>query len=86
MNTKNIMELINQGKAVYVHPKDSDAALRFLQEIESQGFMFEDGCKPTSKEIANLYRLFGDKKICYCGISGHMAYQSGGSNIVRIEY
>lgn len=76
----------SNSKAVYVYLSDSETAIRFLHDVEKEGFIFSDGAKPTEKEIDNFFALHSDLTINYIGTIGRIAYQCNSDNIIRLDY
>ena len=56
---------------VYIWMADNKVAKQFLQDAEAEGFMFENGAKPTEKETSDIFRIFccidvGDVLVIVC--------------------
>lgn len=85
-DTSFIDNMASQEKPLYVHCADLETSKRFLAHCEMDGYTFEDGAKPTEKEISDLYRILPKKKICFCGVVGHIRLQADRENIEVIEY
>ena len=83
---KTIKELASMGERVYVHLKDEETAIRFLQQAESEGFTFSDGMMPTDRHWSDLYAIHPDSTLNYVDTNGRIHYGSGADGIVRIEY
>ena len=83
---KTIKELASTGERVYVHLKDEETAMRFLRQVESEGFTFGDGMKPTERHWSDLYAIHPDGTMNYVGSVGRIEYASGADSVVRIEY
>ncbi len=83
---KTIKELANMGERVYVHLKDEETAMRFLQQAESEGFTFGNGVKPTDRHWSDLYAIHSDGTLNYVGSVGRIEYGSEIDGCIRIEY
>ena len=83
---KTIKELASTGERVYVHLKDEETAMRFLRQVESEGFTFGDGMKPTERHWSDLYAIQPDGTLNYVGSVGRIEYASGADSCVRVEY
>ena len=83
---KTIKELANMGERVYVHLKDEETAMSFLQQAELEGFTFGDGVRPASRHWSDLYSIHTDGTLNYVGSIGHIEYGSGANSVIRIEY
>lgn len=76
----------NAAKVVYVYAEDSATAVQFLQDAESEGFIWSDGSKPTQKHISDFYAVHPDMTINYIGAVGRTAFQCASDNISRLNY
>ena len=74
------------AKTIYVYAEDAATASQFLQDAESEGFMWSDGCKPTQKHISDFYAVHTDMTINYIGAVGRTAFQCDSDNILRLNY
>ena len=83
---KTIKELVSMGEQVYVHLKDEETAMRFLQQAEMEGFTFGDGVKPTARHWSDLYAIHSDGTLNYVGSVGRIEYGSGADSCIRVEY
>ena len=83
---KTIKELASTGERVYVHLKDEETAMRFLRQVESEGFTFGDGMKPTERHWSDLYAIHLDGTLNYVGSVGRIEYASEADSCVRVEY
>lgn len=87
--SRTIASLLAEDKKVYLWMADKKVAMQFLQDAEAEGFMFEDGVKPTARDTAAIFRIFSKEKrmlLCYVGAVGHMAFQAAKDDTVRIDY
>jgi len=73
-------------KSVYVYAEDTATAAQFLQDAETEGFIWSDGGKPTQKHISDFYAVHTDMTINYLGAVGRTAFQCGSDNILRLNY
>ena len=83
---KTIRESASMGERVYVHLKDEETAMRFLQQAEAEGFTFGDGVIPTYKHWSDLYAIHPDGTLNYVGTIGRIEYCSDADSVVRIDY
>ena len=83
---KTIKELASTGERVYVHLKDEETAMRFLRQVESEGFTFGDGVSPTDRHWSDLYAIHPDGTMNYVGSVGRIEYASSADSCVRVEY
>ena len=79
-----------KGK-VFVRLSTKDEAIRFKQMAEDEGFVFEDGVKPTARTCARIMAVNSDSTISYVGSIGAMAFQSGvkvisGEKLIRVDF
>lgn len=89
MSKRTITGLLADGKKVYIWMADNKVAKQFLQDAEAEGFMFENGAKPTEKETSDIFRIFNkDNKafMCYVGHVGRMAFQAAKDDTIRVDY
>ena len=76
---------------VYVWLETEDIAERFFAEAESEGFVFGDGEKPTSKQTNCIIAVNKNRTLNYVGFAGHAAFGSGTKTIgdellIRVDY
>lgn len=64
--------------------KSEEICKRVFEKAKREGFIFEDGSKPTSKHPSDLVAVCSDKTLCYVTSSGRIAVQSGAKNIKNI--
>ena len=83
---KTIKELANMGERVYVHLKDEETAMSFLQQAELEGFTFGDGVSPTDRHWSDLYAIHPDGTLNYVGTNGRILFSSALNDLLRIEY
>ena len=87
---RNVTELSKLPGKVYVYLNDPATTEKFLQAAETEGFIFGDGAKPTSRPGNDLYAVNPDHTISHCGFTGHMAFQSaktvGDQKLIRVDY
>lgn len=86
MQNRKISDLLVEDKKVYIYLSNGEISRQFLQDAEDEGFTYDDGVKPTERDVSDLFRIFKDKKMCYVGITGRIAFGSGGSDVVRVDY
>lgn len=83
MNT--ITEFSQLDGRVYVYLPTASLAAEFLQQAESEGFLFGDGVKPTQREAAYVMAINPDHTIHYVGAVGRMAFGAGAQRY-RVTY
>lgn len=83
---KSIESLINTNKKVYVRMKNDEICKAFFLQAESEGFIFGDGARPTTKHTSDLIAVLPDKSLCYVASIGRIAMQSGAENIIVYDY
>ena len=83
MNT--ITELSQLDGRVYVYLPTASLGAEFLQQAESEGFLFGDGVKPTQREAAYVMAINPDHTIHYVGAVGRMAFGAGAQRY-RVTY
>ncbi|HHU84618.1 MAG TPA: hypothetical protein GXZ23_05565 [Clostridiales bacterium] len=76
----------SNSKPIFVYLADNQTALRFLQDVENQGFTFPDGTKPTEKQPNSFFAVHSDMSINYIGFIGRIAYQCKSGSIIRLDY
>lgn len=81
---KNIKDLINNEKKVYILLKNKDIAKQFMADAETEGITFGDGSKPTDKAPDDIIALLPNGTICYVGFIGRMYRNSG--QCVCVDY
>ncbi len=74
------------GKTIYIYAEDTAAAKQFLQNAESEGFMWSDGRRPTQNHISDFYAVHTDTTINYIGAAGRTAFQCSSGNILKLNY
>jgi len=75
-----------KGKTTYVYAEDTATAAQFLQDAESEGFVWSDGSRPTEKHISDFYAVHPDMTINYLGAVGRTEFQCGSDSIFRLNY
>ena len=88
---RTIEELSKKNGRVYVYLANVAVGEHFMQQAESEGFMFEDGAKPTERCYAEIMAVNGNKTINFVGSIGRMAFGSGaqtvnGQQLIRVDY
>ena len=81
---RNIKDLINKEKHVYIILKNEAVAKRFVEDAEAEGITFSDGSKPSDKPFDNIISLLPDGTICYVGFVGRMCRRS--NQCICIDY
>lgn len=84
---KSISELVtNNKKRVYVFLTDKETALRFINDADAEGYVFEDGTKLSERELNNFYALNENKTVNFLNSIGRIAFQCNSDNIIRVDY
>lgn len=92
MNNRTIKNLVNdKNSKVYVYLANSEIGNKFLQQAESEGFVFGDNTKPTSRCYAEVMAVNDNLTINFVGANGMIAFGSGtktitGKNFVRVDF
>ena len=81
---KNIRDLINNEKRVYILLKNKSIAHRFMLDAEACGITFCDDVKPTQRKPDDIMALLPNGTICYVGFLGRMYRNSG--QCVCVDY
>lgn len=88
LTVKNLSEM--NGR-VYVYLSDAEIGKQFLQQAESEGFIFTDGVMPTDRKCEEVMAVNHDGTINYVGTCGRIAFNGGadkvnGEDFIRINY
>ena len=83
---KTIKELARMGERVYVHLKNEHTATQFLNQAESEGFIFSDGVRPTDRHWSDLYAIHANGTLNYVNTVGRIEFSSGADSCIRVEY
>ena len=81
---RNIKDLINNEKKVYILLKNEDIAKRFMADAETEGITFGDGVKPSYRKPDDIMALLPDGTLCYVGFIGRMYHKS--EHCVCVDY
>ena len=89
--SKTVKALAGLKGRVYVYLANQEIASRFLQDAENEGFIFEDGAKPTSRACDTVMAINHNHTINYVGAVGHIAFgsgttQIGNEDLIRVDY
>lgn len=84
-NERTIEKLRNEKNydKVYVYLSNESICKKFLEQAESEGYMFGT-IKPTENHTSDIIAIEDGKKLAYVSSIGRMAYQSG--KVDRIDY
>ena len=86
---ETVKEYAHKGH-LYIYSYDAETGNQLMSDLEEGGFLFGDGVKPTVRGYAELITVQDDMMICYPGMCGHIAFQSGnavsGKSIIRLNY
>ena len=89
---RTIKNLVSQNdKRVYVYLANNELGNKFMHQAEEEGFVFEDGAKPTSRTYAEIMAVNGNITINFVGTNGRIAFGSGvkkmgDKTLVRVDY
>lgn len=89
---RTIKNLVNQNdERVYVYLANNELGNKFMHQAEEEGFVFEDGAKPTSRTYAEIMAVNGNITINFVGSIGRMAFGSGaetvnGQKLLRVDF
>lgn len=92
MNNRTIKNLVNdKNSKVYVYLANSGIGNKFMQQAESEGFVFGDGAKPMSRCYAEVMAVNDNLTINFVGANGMIAFGSGtktiaGKSFVRVDF
>lgn len=84
-----IMELVRGKGEAYVFLADEEMGARFMRQAGAEGFAFGDGVSAADRKAGDIMRIGEDRRICYVGYAGHLAYAFGvkaGKPVERIDY
>ncbi|MDO4398635.1 MAG: hypothetical protein Q4C21_09580 [Oscillospiraceae bacterium] len=86
----SIKSLLSADGKIYIYLATANIGKQFLQDAESEGFLFCDGVKPTKREPDFIFAVNSNMTINYVGFVGRVAYQAankvGGKLLVKIDY
>lgn len=84
-----IRGLARQGH-LYIYSVDEETGNQLMEDLENAGYRFGDGERPTVRGWAQLINVEEKGTLCYPGMVGHMAFQSGkfvgDRKIIRLNY
>ncbi len=84
-----IKELARQSH-LYIYSVDEETGNQLMEDLENAGYRFGDGERPTVRGWAQLINVENNHTLCYPGLVGHMAFQSGrfvgDRKIIRLNY
>lgn len=88
---RTIEELSKKNGRVYVYLANVAIGEHFMQQAEAEGFMFEDGAKPTERCYAEIMAVNGNKTINFVGSIGRIAFGSGAKyvgekELIRVDF
>lgn len=92
MNNRTIRDLVKgENNKVYVYLASDEIGNEFMNQAETEGFVFTDGTKPTDRSYSQVMAVNHDKTINYVGANGMIAFGSGvkkidGKNFLRIDF
>lgn len=79
---RTIKNLVSQNdERVYVYLANNELGNKFMHQAEEEGFVFEDGAKPTSRTYAEIMAVNGNITINFVGSVGRMAFGSGAETV-----
>lgn len=87
---RTIKDLLSKKGRIYVYLANSEIGNEFMYRAENEGFVFEDGMKPTSRRYASVMAINNNYTINFVGFIGYMAFGGaktiGNSKLVRINF
>lgn len=88
---RTIKHLSELPGRVNVRLATREAAIRFQQMAEDEGFTFRDGVKPTQRDCAEIMAINRDCTINFVGSVGAIAYGAGARRIgnerlIRVDF
>ena len=91
MCKRTIAELMNLPGRVYVYLEDEETAEEFFALAEEEGFLFEDGAKPSEKQKDCIIAVNKNHTLNYVGFAGHAAFGSGAKTVgdeplIRVDF
>lgn len=60
---RTLEKLLEHDGKIFIRLKNTTVAERFLRNAEKEGFLMQNGQKPTESEHWSFYQLFHDKTI-----------------------
>ena len=60
---RTLEKLLEHDGKIFIRLEDTAVAERFLRNAEKEGFLMQNGQKPTESEHWSFYQLFHDKTI-----------------------
>ena len=90
MKEREMVTGLVRGKGeAYVFLAEEDIGTQFMREAGREGFVFGDGVSAADRKAGDIMCIGENRRICYVGYAGHMAYSFGRKNgkpIARIDY
>lgn len=96
---RNVLELLALNRRAYVYTASPAVRQRFVRDLETEGFTFGDGVKPSERELGSIMAVNPHMTINYVNFVGTMHFGSmnkeqwqytskepEGNTIVRIDY
>lgn len=96
---RNVLELLTLNHRTYVYTSSPAVRQRFVRDLESEGFTFGDGVKPSERDLSGIMAVNPDMTINYVNFAGTMHFGSmnkelwrytakepKGDTIVRVDY
>ncbi len=96
---RNVLELLILNHRAYVFTSSCAVRQRFARDLESEGFTFGDGAKPSERVFDGIMAVNPDMTINFANFAGTMHFGSmkqeqwrytgkepEGDTIVRVDY
>ena len=96
---RNVLELLILNHRAYVYTSSRAVRQRFVRDLESEGFTFGDGAKPSERDFDGIMAVNPDMTINFVNFAGTMHFGSmkkeqwrytgkepEGDTIVRVDY
>ena len=96
---RNVLELLTLNHRAYVYTAGPAIRHRFVSDLETEGFTFGDGVRPSEREFDSIMAVNPDMTINYLNFVGTMHFGStnkeqwrytdrepDGDTIVRVDF
>ena len=73
---RNVLELLALNHRAYVYTANPTVRQRFVRDLESEGFTFGDGVKPSERDLGGIMAVNPDMTINHVNFVGTMHFGS----------
>ena len=73
---RNVLELLALNHRAYVYTSSPTVRQRFVHDLESEGFTFGDGVKPSERDLGGIMAVNPDMTINFVNFVGTMHFGS----------